>query len=127
MRKTDKIGFDTHSIPDKGKIGWVIDVQYTKVGNQWKIAKINTLTISKENLVNCAGNETMAFFKRIGGTERRDFKYTQYGYIPAKIVSINPDKTMKHVWEFYYGKEGQSYKYYLAKYKMEKEKQKLRK
>lgn len=127
MRKTDKIGFDTHSIPDKGKIGWVIDVQYTKVGNQWKIAKINTLTISKENLVNYAGNETMAFFKRIGGTERRDFKYTQYGYIPAKIVSINPDKTMKHVWEFYYGKEGQSYKYYLAKYKMEKEKQKLRK
>lgn len=127
MRKTDKIGFDTHSIPDKSKIGWVIDVQYTKVGNQWKIAKINTLTISKENLVNYAGNETMAFFKRIGGTERRDFKYTQYGYIPAKIVSINRDKTMKHVWEFYYGKEGQSYKYYLAKYKMEREKQKLRK
>ena len=127
MRKMDKIGFDTHSIPDKGKIGWVIDVQYTKVGTQWKIAKINTLTISKENLVNYAGNETMAFFKRIGGTERRDFKYTQYGYIPAKIVSINPDKTMKHVWEFYYGKEGQSYKYDLAKYKMEREKQKLRK
>lgn len=127
MSKKDKIGFDISRIPDKGKIGWVIDVEYEKTGSQWRIRKINSFTISKQNLVSSAANQTMSFFKMIGGTERRDFKNTQYGYIPSKIVSINPGKTIKHVWEFYYGMEGQLYKYHLAKYKMEKEKQKLRK
>lgn len=127
MAKKDKIGFDTSAIPSKGKIGWVIDIVYEKIGSQWKIKKINNFTITKQNLINYSSNETLSFFKMLGGTERRDFKYTQYGYIPARIVSINPDKTIKHMWEFYYGQEGQSYKYYLAKYKMEKEKQKLRK
>lgn len=120
-----KYGFDYTGMPEKKKVGWMIEITYEKVKSQWKIADITTSTITRQNVINIASDETLKWFKAIGGSEKREMGFTQYGYLPRKVTSTSPDKTKKHVYELYYGDMGQIYKYHLAKYKMEREKEKM--
>lgn len=122
-----KYGFDYTAMPEKKKIGWLIEIRYEKVRSQWVITDIKSSTITRQNVINIASDETIRWFKSIGSSERREMGFTQYGYLPRKVTSIRPDKSAKQVYEIYYGDMGQSYKYHLAKYKMEKEKAKLTK
>lgn len=119
-----KIGFDTFDIPDKGKIGWLIEIEQEKVGSQWKTVKVYSSTFTKQNLLNIASDDTLRWFRGIGGYEKRDMTYTPYGYLPSRVTSINPSRDFRHIREFYYSDRGQSYKYHLAKYKAEMEKAK---
>ena len=121
----DKIGFDYTAMPANKKIGWLIEIDYEKKGSQWIITEIKTSTINKQNVINIASDDTLKWFRNFGGVERREMGFTQYGYLPRRVTSISPDKTMKHIYEIYYGDMGQTYKYHLAKYRMEKEKAKL--
>ena len=122
-QKEEKIGYFDYHLPDKGKCAWVINVRQHKVGSQWKITSVTSETASKQNIRNYASDDTLKFFRRIGGTERRTMGYTHAGYLPREVVSTNPDKTERHIIEFYYGDEGDSFKYHLAKWKMQKAKE----
>ena len=123
----DKIGFDDHAIPSKGKVAWLIKVEQKKIGSQWKIDNISTMTINKEFIVNLASNETMRFFRNIGGSEKRTLNFTPYGLLPTEVISTNPGKTSRSVYEIYYGDRGQSYQYRLAKWKAQHAKEKAMK
>lgn len=120
---TSKIGFDAHSIPNKGKIAWEIKVEQKKVGSQWKIKKISTRTVTKEYYINSVSDDTIRFFRAIGGSERRTMSFTPYGYIPVETVSTAPDKSERTIRRYYFKDMGSSYKYALAKWKAQQEKE----
>ena len=45
-------------------------------------------------------NDTVKWFRRIGGSETRQMNYTCLGYVCTKLTSISPDKQTKVVREY---------------------------
>ena len=46
------------------------------------------------------------FFRRLGGSETVYMGYTALGYKPVRVVSINPDRTLKAIHTFNVTEEG---------------------
>ena len=44
--------------------------------------------------------DTLAFFRRLGGSERGERAYTPVGYIVTRQTSTNPDRTIRRVRKF---------------------------
>lgn len=49
---------------------------------------------------NITDADTLRFFRRIGGSERATRSYTPVGFIITRIVSSNPDRTLRRVRRF---------------------------
>lgn len=45
-------------------------------------------------------DDTLAFFRRLGGSERAERSYTPVGYIVTRQTSSNPDRTIRRVRKF---------------------------
>jgi len=45
-------------------------------------------------------DEDMKFFRRLGGSERVDHTYTEFGYLPCRLSSIDPTSTFESDKEF---------------------------
>lgn len=120
----EKIGFDAHSIPSKGKIAWMIKVEQKKVGSQWKIKEISTQTVTKEWYLNTVSESTIKWFRRLGGSETVKWSYTPYGYIPWEVISTSPGKEDRVIYQFFFGDRGKSYMSWLADWKAKQEKEK---
>ena len=56
--------------------------------------------LTRQQYDNCTNYETIAFFRRIGGSETVTRNYTTFGYVPTKIVSTSPDKQKRTIREF---------------------------
>lgn len=123
MAKEEKIGYYDYHLPDKGKVAWIINIRQKKVGSQWKITSITTETATKQNIRNIASDDTLKWFRRLGGSETRTMGHTHAGYLPREVKSTSPDRTERHIYEIYYGDMGDAYRYYLAKWKMQKAKE----
>ena len=60
--------------------------------------KIETVTEKQHRLTTC--DETVKWFRRIGGSETEQMNYTCLGYICTKLTSISPDRQTKVVKEY---------------------------
>lgn len=45
-------------------------------------------------------NDTLRWFRRLGGSEYAERSYTPVGYIVTRLVSTNPDRTVRVVRKF---------------------------
>lgn len=56
--------------------------------------------IDFEQYDNITNKETLAWFRRLGGSETATKVYTSQGYKTVKLVSTSPDKQYKTIREF---------------------------
>lgn len=49
---------------------------------------------------NITADDTLAFFRRLGGSEYAERSYTPVGHIVTRLVSSNPDRTLRVVRKF---------------------------
>jgi hypothetical protein len=77
--------------------------EYTKNPNTkttYLLENETTETISEEQHRNITSEDTLRFFKRLGGSENRIFGYTCNGYKVTRLTSTSPDKITKVVRTF---------------------------
>ena len=76
----------------------------TDSGKSWrsKPDAIETETVTPQQVENLTNDDTMRFFRRLGGYERLERSYTAYGFLPWLLTSISPDREIKKVREFSY-------------------------
>lgn len=119
-------GFDTSKLPNGDKkIAWVIQIHQVKDHNGWAIRHIDTLTINKSRYLNIASRSVCKVWRVFNSTQGITMRQTQYGYIPTEITSVKPDKTERAIYEVYFGEEGWTYMYHLAKWKAQFAKEKM--
>ena len=58
------------------------------------------MDISRDYYQNMVGEETIRFFRRLGGSESITRNYTKAGYLITKVISTSPDKNCKIIREF---------------------------
>lgn len=56
--------------------------------------------ITEKQYNSIVSDDTLKFFRRLGGSETATKCYTSRGYKVVKLVSISPDKKLKTVREF---------------------------
>ena len=78
--------------------------EYKKVGNRWVKVKESKKTISEKQYGYTFDDDTLKFFRRLGGYERNDKTYTKFGYRAYKNTSISPDRKTKIIREVDYKK-----------------------
>lgn len=49
---------------------------------------------------NITADDTLTFFRGLGGSERAERSYTPVGYIITRLTSSNPDRTVRKVRRF---------------------------
>jgi hypothetical protein len=61
---------------------------------------IERKTIDLTQYDNITNEDTLKWFRRLGGSETAKKNYTSRGYIITRLTSTSPDKTIKVVREF---------------------------
>jgi len=76
----------------------------TDSGKSWrsKPDTVETEPCTIDNVSKSTNDDTLRFFRRLGGYERVERSYTAYGYLPWICTSISPDKSIKRVREYSY-------------------------
>lgn len=74
---------------------------YVKVGSKWVLESSTYENVNAEWYANTIGKETLRWFRSLGGYEKNQSAYTDYGYIVIRNISISPSKSEKSVTEFY--------------------------
>ena len=74
----------------------------TESGKSWKSQPDTTETkeISRKFYDNMTSEDTVKFFRRLGGSETVNRAYFSIGYLPQEISSIDPTRTIKKVRTF---------------------------
>lgn len=91
--------------------------KYDKVGSKWVLRSSKYRRISAMEYSNGVSKPTIKFFKSLGGYEKVNMAYSDYGYIAYEVNSINPGRTEKTLRTYYTPKEWKhSGKYIVAKY-----------
>ena len=91
----------TSYIYDTSETFGMIETRYTKRGSRWIITEEKPLTnISAEQYCNIF--DAVPFFRRLGGWEKVDTKYTRFGKIPFRVYSISPDRKTRVIREIYF-------------------------
>ena len=78
----------------------------TDSGKGWKSKpdEIETKEIDNTQYENMVSEDTVKFFRRIGGSEIVTRSYTYYGYLPVEVISCNPGRTIRKVRVFAFDK-----------------------
>lgn len=71
-----------------------------KRGCKWETIETKTEEISKEFYNNTVDPRAIRFFRRLGGIETVQRNYTEYGYLPIRILSTSPDRQKRIIKEF---------------------------
>jgi hypothetical protein len=85
------------------KINYTLETyDRTESGKSWKSKPESTETgvYNREQYQNCTGDDTLRFFRRLGGSETVVRSYTSQGFIPVRITSCDPSGTIKKVRTF---------------------------
>ena len=61
-------------------------------------------TIDKETFDKITNDDTIKWFRRLGGSESVERGYTYEGYVVTKLTSTSPDKQRKTIREFNFKK-----------------------
>lgn len=74
----------------------------TESGKSWKSKPDETETrvITREQYERITCDDTMQWFRRLGGSEYPIRCYTSKGYLIVQLNSCNPDRTVKHIRHF---------------------------
>tara|TARA_R100000005_G_C4843066_1_gene113488 strand:+ start:182 stop:475 length:294 start_codon:yes stop_codon:yes gene_type:complete len=56
--------------------------------------------ITEQNYKNIVSDDTVKWFRRLGGVETITRGYTRVGYLVTKLVSTSPDRQSKTIREF---------------------------
>ena len=56
--------------------------------------------ITEQNYKNIVSDDTIKFFRRLGGSESVTRGYTRVGYLVVRLVSTSPDRQSKTIREF---------------------------
>ena len=78
------------------------DFERTDSGKSWKSKASTTETevITREQYINITCDDTLQFFRRLGGSEYPIRCYTSKGYLIIQLNSCNPDRSLKRVRHF---------------------------
>jgi hypothetical protein len=76
----------------------------TDSGKSWrsKPDTIETETVTMDQVKKMTADDTLRFFRRLGGYERLERSYTAYGFLPWLLTSISPCREIKKVREYSY-------------------------
>lgn len=76
----------------------------TASGKSWKSKpdKIQRLKVPWEQYLDMNSTRTCRFFRNLGGYEKVERSYTSSGYLPIRLISISPDRTIKIIREYYF-------------------------
>jgi hypothetical protein len=78
------------------------DFSRTESGKSWKSKPDTTeseeITLKQLNLMTC--DNTLRFFRNLGGTETVQRTYTSAGFLPYQLTSVNPSRDLRRVREF---------------------------
>jgi len=82
--------------------------KYTKKAgtkNAWQQTEqtVNEVTERQHELT--TNNDTVKWFRRLGGSETVQRSYTCAGYKVTKLISTSPDRETKHVREYEFKKD----------------------
>ena len=66
----------------------------------WELVKTECENLTEQFYNNCTNNDTIKFFRRLGGIETVCKGYTKQGYLITNIASTSPDREKKTVREF---------------------------
>lgn len=66
----------------------------------YKLVSEETETIDIRKYNNITSDDTIRYFRRLGGTETIQKQYTCIGYVITKLASTSPDKQSKIVRNF---------------------------
>ena len=66
----------------------------------FKVEDKETKIIPEQHYKNATSQDTIKFFKRLGGSESVTRAYTCYGYTIIKVISTSPDRTKKTIREY---------------------------
>tara|TARA_Y100000401_G_C8276359_1_gene201047 strand:+ start:82 stop:348 length:267 start_codon:yes stop_codon:yes gene_type:complete len=56
--------------------------------------------ISKKQYHKITSEDTLKWYRNLGGTEKVDYEYTSRGYKITKLISTSPNKKNKSIYEF---------------------------
>jgi len=78
------------------------DYERTDSGKSWKSTPSTTKTevIDREQYENITNDDTLRFFRRLGGSEYPIRCYTKHGYLIIQLNSCNPNRTLKRIRHF---------------------------
>jgi hypothetical protein len=68
--------------------------------NAYRVEEESERELSKEHYNNITSNDTMKWFRRLGGNETATRNYTCLGYLVVKLVSYSPNREIKVIREF---------------------------
>ena len=68
--------------------------------NAFEVVEESTKVITNENYNNIICDDTVKFFRRLGGSETLTRGYFYCGYLTYRLVSTSPDRENKTVREF---------------------------
>jgi translation initiation factor 2B subunit (eIF-2B alpha/beta/delta family) len=71
-----------------------------KAKTTWNVESIEKELCSESEHHNATNNDTIKFFKRLGGKESVTRLYTSAGYVVTKIVSTSPDGENRTIREY---------------------------
>lgn len=74
--------------------------RYIKDGKKWTLSETEIYTVDLKTIKMI--EDSVGFFRRLGGTETLVKGYTCAGYNPVKLTSTNPNKTARTVRAFNY-------------------------
>lgn len=80
------------------ELGTVTTTYYAKRGSRWIETKQDVKAFTGSYYFNTV--DAVPFFRGLGGYERVELAYSYAGYIPRRITSINPDRTVRVIREF---------------------------
>ncbi len=66
----------------------------------WQNAETTETIFNEKQYKNCTSDDTIKWFRNIGGSETVTRNYTKVGYVVTKIVSTSPDKQNRTIREF---------------------------
>ena len=78
------------------------EYEKTESGKSWKSKPVlvEKEVITRDQYNNLTGDDTLRFFRRLGGSQVVACCYTKHGFIIVQLSSCNPDRTRKIVREF---------------------------
>jgi hypothetical protein len=76
---------------------------YTKkqgTKNGWNIVESETTDVTSQQHHNATNDDTLKWFRRLGGSESKQMSYTCNGYKCTKLTSTSPNKENKTIREY---------------------------
>ena len=68
------------------------------------VDEVKTEIVTDEQHDLTTNDDTCKFFRRLGGSETKEMRYTYKGYVCTKLTSTSPDKQTKIIREFQFKK-----------------------